>query len=156
MFNPIRQPDSQTRDEGGFTLVELLIVVVILGILAAIAIPQFNSTKGSSYDAMARSDLRNLMTHQEQHFVRFGQYASTLTATGSSDSSTVVVNASGDLVVTEDLQITDGGGSSNPNSYTAEARHPSSENCWEVSVGRGSGAEHQVQRASSCSLGGGS
>lgn len=130
-----------------------MIVVVILGVLAAIAIPQYNSTKGSSYDAMARSDLRNLLTHQEEHRANFGQYASDLAATGAEESSTVVFSGSSQMSVGEDLDITSGGGDGSPSSYTAQARHPSSENCWEVSVG--SGGDGQIEPATSCSLGGG-
>jgi prepilin-type N-terminal cleavage/methylation domain-containing protein len=52
----------------GFTLIELLIVVVIIGILAAIAIPKFTSTKGKSFAAQMKSDLRNLSTAQEDYF----------------------------------------------------------------------------------------
>lgn len=140
--------------ERGFTLIELLIVVVILGILAAIAIPQYNSTKAASYDSTAKSDLRNLMTHQEEHYVEFGQYASDVAATGADDSATIVMNASGAIGVGQDLDVISGGGSGNPTSYTAQAKHPSSENCWEVSVGPGSGAEQQILMASSCQVAG--
>lgn len=55
------------RTEQGFTLIELLIVVVIIGILAAIAIPKFATTKGSSYLATMKTDLRNLATAQEAY-----------------------------------------------------------------------------------------
>lgn len=138
------------RSERGFTLIELLIVVVILGVLAAIAIPQYNSTKGSSYDAMAKSDLRNLMSHQENHFVDYGQYASDLVAAGAADSSTVVHSGSSDLEVGRDIDITSGGGDGSPLQYTAQAKHPSSENCWEVTAGRN--GDDEIQMASNCSM----
>lgn len=149
-----KQP--QRTGKRGFTLIELLIVVVVLGILAAVAIPQYSSTKGASYDSAAKSDLRNLMTHQEEHFVDFGQYASELAGTGAEDSTTVVVKASGDMVVGDHLQITSGGaGDGSPNTYTAQAKHPSSENCWEVSVGRNASAGQEIRAASSCQVAGG-
>ena len=53
----------------GFTLIELLIVTVIIGILAAIAIPTFARSKGNAYVATMKSDLRNLVTAQEVYFM---------------------------------------------------------------------------------------
>ena len=48
------------KNEKGFTLIELLIVIAIIGILAAIAIPQFNQYKVRAYDSSAKADLHNL------------------------------------------------------------------------------------------------
>ena len=53
--------------EGGFTLVELLVVVIIIGILAAVAIPVFLNQREKGYDAQAKHDLRNLATLQETY-----------------------------------------------------------------------------------------
>jgi type IV pilus assembly protein PilA len=59
---------SKRINRSGFTLVELLIVIAIIGILAAIAIPQFASYRQKSYNSSAQSDLRNVETNLEAFY----------------------------------------------------------------------------------------
>ena len=62
----------------GFTLVELLIVIVIIGVLAAIAVPKFANSKTKAYVTAMKSDLRNLMSAEEAFFVDSARYSSSL------------------------------------------------------------------------------
>ena len=58
----------------GFTLVELMIVVAIIGILAAIAIPQFAKYRARAYNSAAMSDMRNLKTDMEGYYAQWQEY----------------------------------------------------------------------------------
>ncbi len=66
------------RNEKGFTLIELMIVIAIIGILAAIAIPQFNAYRARSYNASANADMRNALTAQEGYFIDHDSYAGSI------------------------------------------------------------------------------
>ena len=68
------------RPERGFSLIELLVVVIIIGVIAAIAISNLSQTKGAANEASAISSIRNLMTSQYTYATTKGggKYASDL------------------------------------------------------------------------------
>jgi prepilin-type N-terminal cleavage/methylation domain-containing protein len=68
----------RTRENGGeqgFTLAELLVVVLIIAVLAAIAIPVFLDQRSRAYDAVLKSDLRNAATAENGYLAGHDSYS---------------------------------------------------------------------------------
>ena len=65
----------QTR-RGGFTLIELMIVVAIIGILAAIAIPNFLRFQLKAKSSEGKTNLAAIRTAEESYFAEYGSYVS--------------------------------------------------------------------------------
>jgi type IV pilus assembly protein PilA len=92
---------STLSDKRGFTLLELLVVVAIVGILAAIAIQQFGAYRKRGFDADVRSNIKNLATAQEAYWVRFRTYGAgpgnspQFASMGFRQSANVTITAAG-------------------------------------------------------------
>jgi prepilin-type N-terminal cleavage/methylation domain-containing protein len=87
----------------GFTIIELLVVVLIIGILASIAIAKFGDSKRRAYLAAMQSDLRGLATVAESQFTSDNSYEGVLAPQGS-DGVTLTFTGT-------------------PSGWTARARH---------------------------------
>jgi len=62
----------KTRSSPGFTLVEIMIVVVIIGLLAAMAIPAFQKVRQSSQDKAVLNNSRQLSAAADQYYLENG------------------------------------------------------------------------------------
>lgn len=86
------------RPRRGLTLIELLIVIVVIGILAAIAAPKFQRAKGLAYAAALKSDLKNVSSMQEEYFYSNEMYAGSVGALsfrGSEGAIVTIVESDG-------------------------------------------------------------
>jgi prepilin-type N-terminal cleavage/methylation domain-containing protein len=70
------------RDRRGFSLIELLIVVAIILILAAIAAPKLNQNRMYTQETAAISQIKSIHTAQVQYYSQFGRYATALAELG--------------------------------------------------------------------------
>ena len=61
----------------GFTLIELMVVVMIIAVLIAIAIPSFLGFRRSAQDRSAQSDSRNVMVAEKAYWLEEGDYTET-------------------------------------------------------------------------------
>jgi prepilin-type N-terminal cleavage/methylation domain-containing protein len=72
----------QKRDNRGFTIVELLIVIVVIGILAALVIIQFTNIQARARDTERKSDMRSIQSKLAEYYALNGRYPTALSDSG--------------------------------------------------------------------------
>ena len=78
------------RNQSGFTIVELLIVIVVIGILAALVLNTFQGVQARARDTERKTDVNSISTQLEAYYADFGHYPS-----GSTTTDTCGANNSG-------------------------------------------------------------
>lgn len=71
--------DNMKQPRAGFTVVELLIVIVVIAILATISVVAYNGIQNREHNTAVQSDLKNIATKIEMYYAEQGIYPSTAT-----------------------------------------------------------------------------
>jgi len=87
-FFILSRTTGDTLHQKGFTLIELMVVIAIIGILASIAIPQFISYRVKSFNTIASADLKNIMSSEELYYANNQTYIDLTTVEGYQDTLT--------------------------------------------------------------------
>jgi len=98
-LHPISKEPAVRTTSKGFTLIEVLVVLVVLGILSGIAIAKFVNTKESAYVASMKADLRNFALYEQNYLMdnQGSYFAGSGAAQGFVSTPGVMVAATADV-----------------------------------------------------------
>ena len=90
-----------TKDERGFTLIEVLVVILLIGVLAAIAIPMFTGKKSLAEDTDANSNARNLVSYMDSCYTTKEDFTKCQTQADAEANDLPWGNGPGEVSVTD-------------------------------------------------------
>jgi type IV pilus assembly protein PilA len=86
---------SRLRQETGFSLMELIVVMLIIGVLSAVAVPSFLAQRSKGQDVCAKTQVRTMMTAMETVYTDTNAYTTELSALTEVEGSIVASGGCG-------------------------------------------------------------
>ncbi|HEY3943030.1 MAG TPA: type II secretion system protein [Acidimicrobiales bacterium] len=136
---------EQEGAEAGFTLIELMVVLLIMAILLAIAIPTFLGVKGGAQDRAAQSNLSNALISAKSIYATNSSYlVATSMATTLNAQEPELVFATGTAVTTNTNSISVNVGSGGGQLVLVDYSSANGGSCWAVSDWDGTNAATEI------------
>ena len=128
------------RDDEGFTLIELMVVVLIIAILLAIAIPTFLGARQRAQDRAAQSDIRNALAAEKVYYTDDEVYTASTAALKSIEPS-LTYGAAGSTTVVG-VAVSDDNGTSNKVCISKESKSGNDYSLADVATGANAGTKY--------------